>query len=410
MALTKAERRERSKLGMRKLRVRRKAEAAEARKRGWQVSAAPRCKPGHEVSACWSWAEERLRVPTGPLRSQPFRVEPGQREFLQAVMAPAIRDAGLSVARKKGKSGLIAALLLGYLMGPLRHPQWRGVVVSLTGRLAVELRDAIQLTAEASEIPLTVKRAPYPGCILGADGTRLDILAVDKATGHAIGADLAVIDEAGLLQENQRALWDAVFSPISGRDGRLLCISIRSDGPMFGEFALRSDDPAVVWTEFAADPQAPIDDPAQWKAANPGLGGIKSESYMSDAVRRALSNSNSLSTFRAYNLNLPQVPTREMICGVEDWTACVTDQLPERDGNCVVGFDLDGSSSMTAAAEPVLLLLATRGLGLSPTEQEACHLKDHRQRLRTRLQKASSPIALVLRERVGGHPIRSDEL
>ncbi len=76
--------------------------------------------------------------------------------------------------------------------------------MSLTRTLVVELRDAIQLMAEPADTPLTVKCAPYPGCILCADGTRRDILAADKATGHAIGADLAVIiDEAGLVQENQ---------------------------------------------------------------------------------------------------------------------------------------------------------------------------------------------------------------
>ena len=32
-------------------------------------------------------------------------------------------------------------------------------------------------------------------------GARLDILASDRATGHAVGGDLAIIDEAGLMPE-----------------------------------------------------------------------------------------------------------------------------------------------------------------------------------------------------------------
>ena len=241
MSPVKAERRKRCNLGMRKRRARHKAEAAEAREMGWQVSAAPSCKPGDEAPAFCFWVEEHLWVPTGPLRSQPFWVEPWQREFLHATTACAISEAGLPFARKNGKSGLTAAFPLSYLMGPLRHQQWRNVVVSLTGKLAMELRDAIPLTAEPADIPLTVRCSPYPGCILGADETRLDILA-DKANVHVIRAHPAVIDEAGLLKENQRDLWDAVFSARSGRDGRLLCISIRGDGPSLGELALRSDD------------------------------------------------------------------------------------------------------------------------------------------------------------------------
>ena len=114
----------------------------------------------------------------------------------------------MSVARKNGKSGLVAALLLAYLCGPLNASNWRGVVVSETGALAAELREAIRQTAESSGLSdrLTIKQSPPPGSIAGQDGALLSILASDKATGHAIGADLAVIDEAGLLDENRRGL------------------------------------------------------------------------------------------------------------------------------------------------------------------------------------------------------------
>ena len=68
------------------------------------------------------WAESRLVVPTGPLRGQPFKIAEWQRRFLVDALGSGIREAGLSVARKNGKSGLIAALLLAYLVGPLNTP------------------------------------------------------------------------------------------------------------------------------------------------------------------------------------------------------------------------------------------------------------------------------------------------
>lgn len=128
---------------MREFRALEKAGAAEARKMGWRVSAAPSCKSGGEVPAFCFWAEERIRVPTGPLRSQPFRVEPWQREFLQAATAPATPEAGLSAARKNGKSGVVAALLLGYLMGPFRHQQWRGDVAHAHARGGIARCDSV---------------------------------------------------------------------------------------------------------------------------------------------------------------------------------------------------------------------------------------------------------------------------
>ena len=255
------------------------------------------------------------------------------------------------MARKNGKSGLIAALLLAYLVGPLNQPEWRGLVVSLTGALAAELRDAITATAEASGLLLSTKKAPPPGEITGLNRARLTILASDKATGHAVGADLAIIDEAGLIQENLRDLWGAIFSSISGRDGRLLCISIRGDGPMFNELAERAADDSVVWHEYAASEDADILDRNEWAKANPGLAsGIKSTRYMADASARALANAADQPSFRAYDLNLPRNPATETLCTPEDWRACEVSDLPPRDGPCIVGFDLGGSASLTALA------------------------------------------------------------
>ena len=128
------------------------------------------------------------------------------------------------------------------------------------------MREAIRQTAEISGLidRLTIKASPPPGSVIGQDGATLTILASDKATGHAIGADLAVIDESGLLDENRRELWAAVLSSVSGRDGRLLAISIRGHGPMFSELAERAGSPGVHWQEFAAPDDCALDDESAW--------------------------------------------------------------------------------------------------------------------------------------------------
>ena len=301
------------------------------------------------VDAFEEWAGAQLIIPTGPLAGQRFKLGEWQRAFVREALAVGIREAGLSVARKNGKSGLISALLLAYLAGPLNVSHWRGVVVSLTGALAKELKDAIEALAIASGLHIDVRQTPWPGQIRGARGARLDILASDKATGHAIGADLVIIDEAGLLEENKRALWNALLSSVSGRDGRLVCISIRGLGPMFSELAERADDGAVVWHEYAGPDGAALDDADAWTAANPGLvDGIKSMAYMKDAARRAIVSPADAPDFRAYDLNQPQQPSVEMLCDVGEWLACETDALPPRAGSLVIGFDIGGAASLTA--------------------------------------------------------------
>lgn len=307
--------------------------------------------PADPVSAFKEWAETRLRVPTGPLTSEPFRIPPWQESFLRGAFADGVFESGLSVARKNGKSGLIAAWLLACLEGPLVKRGFRAVVVSLTGLLAKELRSAMELTAQASDLrKVAFYATPPPGRAEGLAGARVDFLAADRATGHALGSDLVVIDEAGLLPEQNRGLWNAVLSSTSGRAGRLVAISIRGDGPMFGELASRAHEEGVYWIEYAAAPDAAYDDRQAWHDANPGLAdGIKQIVYMERMAQRALSNPSNGPHFAAYDLNLPQEPTRELILTLSEWKDALVDELPPREGACVIGLDLGGSASMTAA-------------------------------------------------------------
>ena len=309
-------------------------------------------KPSKEEASSLlkQWAEA-LVVPSGLLGGTHFVIPDWQLDFIKASMGKGIREAGLSVARKNGKSGLIALLLLCHLVGPLRKPGWRGLVVSLTGRLALELWRAMEEICRRNDLPVEFRRTPQPGIARGVDNTRVDFLAADRASGHGSGADMAIIDEAGLIDEKNRDLWNAMMSSVSGRDGRLIAISIKGDGPMFREMQERVGLESVHWVEYAADPRLSLDDPVAWRQANPGLEtGIKSLQYMKDMAARALASPNDQSAFAAYDLNLPQEPSRELILSVADWQKCVVKALPPKQGKCMLGIDLGGSTSMTCAA------------------------------------------------------------
>lgn len=301
-----------------------------------------------------NWCFDNLKIPSGPLIGQPFKLADFQTDFFEDAFRPGIREAGLSVAKKNGKSGGLGGVILAFLVcEDLNHYDWRGAVLSETGAFSKELRKAMMLTAEISGLGNVVgfRETPYPGEAQGLNKAYCQFLAADKSTGHAIGTDLALIDEAGLLGENQRNLWDAMFASTSGRNGLFAAISIQSDGPMFAEMKARAGEPGVVFHEHAGDPKAAYDDVENWHKANPGLAlGIKSMEYMQHAAARAMSNPRAAPTFAAFDLNLPQSPTREMICSVADWSSCIVKELPPREGPCFLGFDLGGSTSMTAAA------------------------------------------------------------
>ena len=298
------------------------------------------------------WSADVLKVPPGhPKAGQPLTLPDFALDFLRDALAPGVREAGLFVGRKNAKSAVIAAYLLARLVGPLRTAGYRAGVCSITKEKAGELKAQMQAIAEASRLDgLRFLRSPAPGRVESATGCA-DFLSADKSAGHASGFDDAICDELGLLSERDRALINGLRTSTSAKNGRFLTISILGDSPFPVEMIGRQADQATVVHVYQAPDDCALDDPAAWAAANPGLAsGIKSISYMRDEARRVLLTPSDQAHFRAFDLNQPQSPSREMICAVTDWRGCVVpaDELPPRDGRCVVGFDLGGSSSMSA--------------------------------------------------------------
>lgn len=305
--------------------------------------------PEDPAAAVADWAEENLIVPTGLLAGQPFVIPGWQRRFLAGALAPDVREAALSTARKNGKTGIIAALLLGFLVGPLRTRNWRSLVVSLTGQHAGELKRQVTEICGASGIHnVKSMSTPSPGRILGPFG-EVQCLAADKASGHAVGCDLAIIDEAGLLEENKRALWQGVSTSRSGRDGRLICISVRGHSPMFGEMLERAGEDGFYIQRHEPEPGSDPLDVDTWKAANPGLGTIKSESYMALEARKAAGNAADMRGFRTWELNEPLSPDDEPLVDRMAWESCETPEPVPRGGLCFLGIDLGASLSLSAA-------------------------------------------------------------
>ena len=70
---------------------------------------------------------------------------------------------------------------------------------------------------------------------------------------------------------------------------------------------------------------------------------------MRDEARRVIATPSDQASFRAYDLNLPQSPSREMIFAPADLAACNVRELPQRDGPVVVGLDMGEATSASAA-------------------------------------------------------------
>ena len=129
-----------------------------------------------------------------------------------------------------------------------------------------------------------------------------------------------------------------------------MALSIHGDAPFTREMIERRGEPGIAVHLYMAPEDCELDDPAAWAAANPGLAaGIKSISYMRDEARRVLVSPPDQSSFRAYELNLPQDPSRSMIFAPTDLKACFVDTLPPRSGPVVLGLDMGEATSASSA-------------------------------------------------------------
>ena len=246
----------------------------------------------------------------------------------------------------------MAVLVLAHLAddGPLRRRGWRAGVVSITKAKAAELKmQAEQIAAASGLRGLNFRRSPAPGRI-ESDWGAVDILSSESDAGAASGFDLAICDELGLLSERDRALVNGMRSSVSARRGKFVALTVHGDGPFVPEILARRGDPALAIHLYQADPEAAIDDEAQWRKANPGLGTIKSVEYMRNESRRVAVTVSDAPSFKALDLNLPQSPTREMLCDPADLAACFADELPARSGPVFVGCDIGEATSGTAWA------------------------------------------------------------
>ena len=315
-------------------------------------------KGAGEIKALAKWAESSLVIPSGLRAGKPFKMAGWQLRFLRAAWKSGRIETGLCCGRKNGKTGLIAIVILGHLVGPLRRFDWRGLVASASKNLTIELGDAVRLTAQASGLwkpdllKFTTRSSSCDAIEAPQTDSRCELVTASSRTGHSSSLDLAILDEAGLLTERQRGLWEAVQSAISARNGRLLAVGIRSTGPMFGEMLEDQGQSYSHVEHYAAPLSARLDDPEAWKAANPGLGPIKSLRYMKQMSARALNRPRVQQSFRELELNLPVSAAKEPLLSVAEWLSicCEPADLPPRAGPCILAVDLGGSRSQTAAS------------------------------------------------------------
>ena len=307
-----------------------------------------------------AFIEGFCRVPEGVHIGKPLKLDDFQKQFILDVYDnPSNTSMGiLSIARKNGKTGLIAGILLAHLVGPVAvqnsqivsgamSREQAGIVFSLCCKminLNPQLGDLIHIIPSSKRLlgkPLNVEYRA---------------LAADGKTAHGLSPVLAILDEVGQVRGPRSDFIDAITTAQGAHENPLLLtISTQAanDADLLSVWiddAINSNDPHTVCHLYTAPLECNLEDRKAWKAANPALGSFRSEVDMQRQCEKAVRMPSSEATFRNLLLN-QRVSTSSPFVNKTTWDANRGEVLPMGDGHGIEwfgGLDLSARTDLTA--------------------------------------------------------------
>lgn len=302
------------------------------------------------------FVERYCLVPDGAGVGSPMVLADFQRDFIRAVYdnPHGTRRAYLSIARKNGKTGLIAALLLAHLIGP--EAKQNAQIVSgamsreqaaLVFNLAAKM---VQLSPRLSQI---VRIVPSGKRLLGLPlNTEFRALAAEGKTAHGQSPLLAILDEVGQVRGPRSDFVDAITTSQGAHaEPLLLVISTQAadDADLLSVWlddAIASDDPRIVCHLHAAPEGCELGDREAWAAANPALGIFRSRDDLAEQMKQAQRMPSAENAARNLLLN-QRVSTDSPFVSPTVWKSCGGELLPF-EGPVYGGLDLSARTDLTA--------------------------------------------------------------
>jgi len=300
--------------------------------------------------------ERYCLVPDGAQVGQPLVLAEFQKQFIRDVYDnPAgTRRAILSVARKNGKSGLIAGLLLAHLVGPEAKQNAQIVSGAMSrDQAALVFNLASKMVQLSPKLSSLVRIIPSGKRLLGLPlNTEYKALAADGKTAHGLSPVLAILDEIGQVRGPQSDFIDAITTSQGAHEAPLLiAISTQAanDADLLSQWiddARNSQDPRIVCHLYAAPAGCDLLDESAWRAANPALGTFRSL----DDLREQLTQAQRMPSMANSAMNLllnMRVSTVSPFISPDVWKACAGPVLPF-DGPVWCGIDLSARLDLTA--------------------------------------------------------------
>lgn len=317
-----------------------------------------------------AFIEKYVYVPEGSLVGKPMVLLPEQKEFTSAVYNNVhpngtliTRRGILSIPRKNGKTGLIAALLEAHIIGPeakqnsqlysaARSRDQASLVFNYAAkslRMNPKLEGLVQITDSAKKIIGLSTNSTYKA------------MSADATTAHGLSPALTIHDELGQVIGPTDALYDA-FETAGGAQNEPLSLIISTQAANDADLlsiiiddGLRNPTPETVVRLFAASKEEDIFDEAVWYRANFALGIFRSFTEFKELAERARRMPSSEATFRNLYLNM-RIALQSLFVPPSLWkenNSFVDEDLFTSGLPVHFGLDLSQKTDLTAAVGAV---------------------------------------------------------
>lgn len=305
-----------------------------------------------------AFIERYCLVPEGTLLGRPVKILDFQKRFIIAVYDnPAgTSRAYLSIARKNGKTGLIACLLLAHIVGPEAYQNGRIVSGARSRKQAAEVFNyAAKMVMMSPELSKLARIVPSAKMIVGlAKNVEYQASSAEAKSAHGGSPILAILDEVGQIKGPTDDFVEAIETSQGAYEGRAMLFAISTqaatDNDLFSRWiddADTSKDPRIVSHIYSAPAECELTDRKAWAAANPALGVFRSVKDVEDFSQLASRMPSKEASFRWLFLN-QRIDASAPFVSPAVWRACDA-AVDEFDGLPVFGgLDLSEVSDLTA--------------------------------------------------------------
>lgn len=306
-----------------------------------------------------AFIEKYCITPEGEHVGKPINLIPFQKKFILDVYDNEYitRKAILSIARKNGKTALIACILLAHLVGPEARQNSQIISGARSKKQAsVVFELAHKIVQFSPQLQALIRVRPSIKMMIGLPmNVRYEALSAEAKTAHGQSPLLAILDEVGQVVGPKDAFTDAITTAQGAHKNPLLiAISTQAatDDDMLSlwiDDARESGDPRIVCHVYEADAGCDLQDESAWRAANPALGIFRSLQDVRDQALEATRMPSAENSYRNLTLNQRVNTLHSPFIPKHVWQSCGGQPIPLSPHLPVYGgIDLSGRADLTS--------------------------------------------------------------